>query len=73
MSWTQCCPELLLKNDGYDDGWEQVIALPDITYTEAGPGDFLLLFCDGIVERQVFTNEQVSWAYSRLIITLAAY
>lgn len=36
---------------------QKVIPIPDVTHHEAGPGDVLLVFCDGIVEQ--LTNEQV--------------
>ncbi len=37
---------------------QQVICIPDITYTIANPSDYLMLYCDGIVEYK--TNEDVA-------------
>jgi len=47
------------QNDQLPRDEQMVIAVPDLTTLEAAPGDYLLLFCDGLVERDVFDNESV--------------
>eukprot|EP01064_Diplonema_japonicum_P017352 TRINITY_DN2543_c0_g1_i2.p1 TRINITY_DN2543_c0_g1~~TRINITY_DN2543_c0_g1_i2.p1 ORF type:complete len:458 (+),score=114.64 TRINITY_DN2543_c0_g1_i2:45-1418(+) len=43
---------------GDDNTKHKVIAVPQITYTEVGPADFVFLSCDGVFESH-FTNEEV--------------
>eukprot|EP01059_Diplonema_ambulator_P009849 TRINITY_DN19837_c0_g2_i2.p1 TRINITY_DN19837_c0_g2~~TRINITY_DN19837_c0_g2_i2.p1 ORF type:complete len:472 (+),score=93.85 TRINITY_DN19837_c0_g2_i2:1224-2639(+) len=43
---------------GSDATKTKVIAVPEVTHTECGPADFVLLSCDGVFESN-FTNEEV--------------
>jgi serine/threonine protein phosphatase PrpC len=47
------------QNDQLPRDEQMVIAVPDLTTLEGAPGDYLLLFCDGLVEHDVFDNETV--------------